>query len=146
MSEGAPKDVTKTGEEPTKIIEIGGKKFEVGPNLGKFRWYIISEELDKLNKTLKSNEKSWRIFTKEEYEELDKQSRAIENQEELSDTERQAKFDEYITGLGFASDRVYWSSTDSVVSKDCAYHWDARGVYRGNDKLQELYVQAVREV
>jgi hypothetical protein len=58
MSEGAPKDVTKTGEEPTKIIEIGGKKFEVGPNLGEFEWKGALEELEKLNNTLMAEEKN----------------------------------------------------------------------------------------
>ncbi|MEI7513257.1 MAG: hypothetical protein WCJ74_01390 [bacterium] len=79
MDEGAPKSVAKTGEEPTKTIEINGKKFEVGPNLGKMEWAEIDGKLADLNKTLESGEKEWRILTKEEYEELEKLTSAIWN-------------------------------------------------------------------
>jgi hypothetical protein len=130
---------------PENTIEILGKKIEVGPYLGEFDWNAISAELDKLNKTLKAGEKEWRILSKEEYKELEKQTNAIWNDKVLSDTEKKTKFNEFITGLGFAPGRVYWSSTEHAGSRDFAYIWNTYyGDVSYSYKGYKLSVQAVR--
>ena len=144
MSEGAPKDVSKTGEEPTKIIEIGGKKFELGPFFGKKSWDDMNEMITDVNSTLTEGEKPWRIFNKKEYDEIFRPIRVIKN-EGLPFDEMNKKITEYIKGLGFQPKTNYWSST--VDNFDFVYEWSTDmlgvGTVTKNDKL---LVQCIREV
>jgi hypothetical protein len=156
MSEGAPKDVSRTGEEPTKIIEIGGKKFEVGPNLGQMNWDDMNEKVAELNKTLVDGEKPWRVFTKEEYEELGKPIRVIWREEDLSYQEKESKSIELLEGIGFAPSKYFWSSTENeegnkgaayFCSTYCSYlHYRLGDHVKNGGKLNIFSVQCVREV
>jgi len=145
MSEEAPKSVAQTGEEPTRIIEIGGKKIEIGPSLSSVHWNEINTELEKLNKTLESGEKEWRIFSKEEYQELGKQIIAIRNEHGF---DKDAKITEYLKGLGIERGWEYWSSTDWEGLSSCAYFWDSKDgeMYHYDKDQYKASILCVREV
>jgi hypothetical protein len=131
--------------QPENTIEIAGKKIEMGPYLGEFNWDNMNKELEKLNKTLKSGEKEWRILTKEEYQELEKLGRAIWNEKGLLDDEKRAKFNEFITKLGFAPGRCYWSSEEYEFDRDLACNWNPNnGHVNFSYKDLKLSVQCVR--
>lgn len=147
MSEGSPKSVTQTGEEPTKIIEIDGKKFEVGPNLGEMSWDDMNEKVVELNKTLKEGEKPWIVFDRLDYRELGDPIKEIWNKKDLSDTEKTSKIAEYVRGLGFETYTSYWSSTPCEFREKNAYKWSTNGgtvVSLARDT--ESFVQCVRRI
>jgi hypothetical protein len=161
MSEGAPKDVTKTGEEPTKIIEINGQKLEMGPDLGEMQWTEISGNLDRLNLGLKSNEKRFRLPTAEEFRELGKPILVIQKEEQLTSYGKEDKIKEYIESVGLSVDKFYWSSTEGT-DKELVYveHFNDRydgswsfnakyvadRIFKGTDSSRKNTVQCVREV
>jgi hypothetical protein len=157
MDEGAPKSVAKTGEEPTKIIEIGGKKFEVGPFFGLKNWDDMSEMIADVNNTLKEGEKPFRVLTNEEYNEIVKTCRVICGEKGLSNIEKKTKFDEFVTSLGFGPSNYYWSSTvnkctfndyDDVYDWHSDFEWiiNCNGGLGGVTKDDKLLVQCFREV
>jgi hypothetical protein len=133
-------------KEPTKIIEIDGKKFELGPNLGELTWDDMNEKIAELNKTLANGEKPWRVFTREEYYELERRINSILNNKGLSAEERSTKSNEFIISLGFESGKRYWSST-KYIDKNSACYWGTDdGSISGVDKGFKLSVKVVREV
>jgi hypothetical protein len=141
MSEGAPKSVVKTGEEPTKTIEINGIILEVGPNLGELSWDDMNESVEKLNKTLNEGEKPWRILTKEEYDELMKPIAAMEN---MSDEQFREVVKKYLSSIGFDDDNIaYWSSTE-YTDEDAWIFYGIYGYTEKSPKTEKLAVQCFR--
>jgi hypothetical protein len=147
MDEGAPKSVAKTGEEPTKIIEISGVKLEVGPDLGELSWDGMNQNIAELNRVLTDGKKPWRVLTKEEYEELGKHAKVIRNDEELSEEQNSENFNKFVINLGFTPDRYYRSSTEDEDDKNYTYGWYTRNGDVGNlSKKDSFFVQVFREI
>jgi hypothetical protein len=145
MSEGAPKSVAKTGEEPTKIIEIGGKKFEVGPFFWEMEWNGMNEKVTELNKTLKTGEKEWRILTIKEYVEIGKPIKEI-SYYKSTDSQAAAKIKEYLDGLGFKNHVSYWSSSEDPIDRNNAWVWETSSKVEFLKKSSKYCMQCVREV
>ena len=143
MSEGVPKDVAKTGEEPTKVIEIGGKKFEMGPNLGELTWNDMNEKVTELNQTLKEGEKPWRILTANECGEVVKLIKFIWSMEGIPDSDKRISISKTLQSLGFDRSAEYWTGTEDNGK---AWSWKTGSELEINFKDSEITVQCVREV
>jgi hypothetical protein len=66
----------------------------------------------------------------EEYQELEKQTKIIWNEERLSDKEKKTKIAEFVTKLGFEPGTSYWSRTEAGGDpRGYTYGWDT---YIGN--------------
>jgi hypothetical protein len=137
-------------ERSLKTIEIGVKKFEVGPNLGELNWAVMNKEVADLNQTLKEGEKKWRVLTKDEYAELRKPILEILKENEEFSEEKKEEIHKYLTKIGFAPNSYYWSSTHKGVDSQgvgYAWSWDtAIGLGYAQSIGSKLVVQCVREV
>jgi hypothetical protein len=90
-------------------IEINGEKLELGPTLGPMAWNEIPEKIDELNKSLKKDEKPWRVLTKEEFERMWEKVGKMRNEGSL--------LKENIESLGFKYNELYWSSSNYSSAK-----------------------------
>ena len=96
-----------------------------------------------MNKTLKAEEKPWRIPTKQEYEELGKTINEISRNKKGEESLLEAG--KYVISLGFAPNEVYWSSTQDY--RDYLVAW---ALYTVNGSVDTVptdswsYVKCVR--
>jgi hypothetical protein len=86
-----------------------GLSLEWGPELGKMSWYKAQEKVVELNKTLKEGEKSWRLPTRQDWEDVFKAFTEAKKQG-ASEKELKEILEEIRQKNNLQSDH-YWSST-----------------------------------
>jgi hypothetical protein len=135
----------KTKENGIYSIEINGTKMELGPEIGIMAFDEIPEKLEVFNKTLKPGEKTWRLPTKEEFEEIGKPIREIWKDESLTRDQKEKKAKEKVESLGFTFNGCYWSSSQDVNFVDEFCDWfSGKGEVHHSKKKCEWNVRIIR--
>jgi polyhydroxyalkanoate synthesis regulator phasin len=104
--------------EQTENIE-DRLSFEWGPELGKMSWADAKEKIAELNKTLKEDEKPWRLPSKEEWEEILKPFTEAKEKGVLE--EELQKILEEIRKTNNLQSCNYWSSSTYFDDSDDAW-------------------------
>jgi hypothetical protein len=133
-------------EKGTYTIEINGEKFELGPTLKHMSWNEIPAKLEELNKTLKPEEKPWRVPTDMEYKEIGNpisETLAVRtlylSNKEWSAKSKKAK--ELVESLGFIWNKKYWSSYIPESSfSTIGYCWESNTGLTKQEFISEKFL------
>lgn len=114
-----PEDIHSSSQESQleetegNIVEINGKKLELGIYLGRFNFNAFCVEISKLNAALKEGENHWRMITVDEFNEISKPIREVrDDNERFTDKEADEICKTYVEKLGFEWKGDYWAGSN----------------------------------